>query len=110
VRQIEQSDIFSGDEFKNGVGVAARRNIKTKSEKVNVCANVIPKCDDAVLSLTFCSFVLTWDALSAVNTLTLRLQVLLQRAWGCLFLLRMMWLSWHAWVQSLLSSASFKCS
>jgi hypothetical protein len=34
VRQMEQGDIFSGDEFKNGVGVAARRNIKTKSEKV----------------------------------------------------------------------------
>ena len=31
---MEQGDIFSGDEFKNGVGVAARRNIKTKSEKV----------------------------------------------------------------------------
>jgi hypothetical protein len=35
VRQIEQSDIFSGDEFKHGVGVAARRTIKTKSEKVH---------------------------------------------------------------------------
>jgi hypothetical protein len=31
---MEQGEIFSGDEFKNGVGVAARRNIKTKSEKV----------------------------------------------------------------------------
>jgi hypothetical protein len=34
VRQLEQADIFSGDEFKHGVGVAARRTIKTKSEKV----------------------------------------------------------------------------
>jgi hypothetical protein len=34
VRQMEQSDIFSGDEFKHGVGTAARRSIKTKSEKV----------------------------------------------------------------------------
>jgi hypothetical protein len=47
VRQLEQADIFSGDEFKHGVGVAARRNIKTKSEKVHIVAqsiHIMPNC------------------------------------------------------------------
>ena len=69
VRQLEQADIFSGDEFKHGVGVAARRNIKTKSEKVCLSCSLL-LWFHVESSPFFGSFALTWVALLVGSTLT----------------------------------------
>jgi hypothetical protein len=106
VRQLEQADIFSGDEFKHGVGVAARRNIKTKSEKVQHVS-----CALLAFGFTlsrhhfFCSFALTWGALSAGNTLMWKPPASLQLGWDFPFRPKMMLRSWRASGESPPSSA-----